>query len=93
MKRKVLQLKQGFLTEAKERATERKDRQDTREWHAVLVFAGNLGFAVAFPIVAGVAGGAYLDRRFSSAPILTLSFMFLGVVAGFWSMIRLVRTK
>jgi len=83
----------GFLTEVKERATERKDRQDTREWHAVLVFAGNLGFAVAFPIVAGVAGGAYLDRRFSSAPILTLSFMFLGVVVGFWSIIRLVRTK
>lgn len=88
MKRKVLQWKQGSLIETSERVTERKNDLDKKEWQAALVFASNVGFAIALPIVAGAVAGSYLDKRFSSTPLYTLSLIFLGVLIGFVSIVR-----
>ncbi len=50
-----------------------------------------IGFSVTVPVVGGVLLGVYLDKEFNTAPKLTLSFLFLGVIIGFLNIIKIVK--
>jgi F0F1-type ATP synthase assembly protein I len=46
-----------------------------------LAMAAQLGFAVACPLLAFIAGGAWLDGRFNTSPWLFFLGLLLGVLA------------
>jgi len=48
-----------------------------------LAYYSSLGLQVALSIFIGLAAGVYLDRKFDTSPWLTLSFLGLGIAAGF----------
>jgi len=48
-----------------------------------LVYYSSLGLQVALSIFIGLAFGVYLDRKFETAPWLTLIFLGFGIAAGF----------
>ena len=48
-----------------------------------LVYYSSLGLQVALSIFIGLAVGIYLDRRWDTAPWLTLFFLCCGIAAGY----------
>ena len=42
-------------------------------------------------IIVGVLIGVWLDNHFQTKPWLLIIFFFLGVISGFWSVIRTVK--
>lgn len=61
-----------------------KDPSDSRAW---LRLAG-LGFELAGSIVGGVAIGWWLDRHFGTSPRWTILLGGVGMVGGFYNLIR-----
>ncbi len=61
------------------KGSERKSSEFTA-WTG-LSLLGSLGLLIAVSIVAGIALGAYLDRRFHTVPWLTLVGLFAGLGA------------
>lgn len=55
-----------------------------------LQFAG-LGFELAVPLLVGVFGGQWLDRRFGTTPWLLLVGAMLGAAAGMLSLYRRIK--
>ncbi len=50
-----------------------------------------LGWYVAACVVAGAAGGIFLDRLSGLAPLFTLLGVLLGTVAAFYGLFKMVR--
>ncbi len=57
-------------------------RETRRAWRDFAYFS-SLGFQVALSIFIGLFAGIYLDRRFDTAPWITLIGLGLGIAAGF----------
>lgn len=53
---------------------------------------GEIGFAIAIPIAGGALVGVFIDRRFGSTPVATLSLLFFGIIASFMSLFTIVKT-
>jgi len=51
-------------------------------WY-VLGSVGEIGFVIAIPIVLGVLGGEWLDKKFSMYPKMTMSGLGGGLIIGF----------
>ncbi len=51
-----------------------------------LAVASNLAFVLAACVVIGIVGGAFLDARLGSSPILLILGSVLGTVSGVYSM-------
>ena len=47
-----------------------------------------LGFELAVPLLAGLFGGQWLDRRYGTAPWLLLAGVIVGAAVGFVSLYR-----
>ena len=58
---------------------------------AVALRLTGLGWYVAACIVVGVLGGLGLDKLAGTAPLFTLLGLFVGTVAAFYGMYRMVR--
>ena len=58
-------------------------KKETRKWIRELAFYSSLGFSVSLSIFIGLGIGVYLDRRFETAPWLTLIFLGFGIAAGY----------
>ena len=54
---------------------------------------GSLGIELALSVVVGMLGGRWLDGKLSTRPWLMLLGLVLGVIAGFRSIIRSVRSQ
>ena len=62
-------------------------------WLATIVLlgrVGGIGWFVGIAIALGAYGGYWLDRKFDTAPVLTLLGLALGVLTAFVGMIRLI---
>lgn len=57
----------------------------------LLGLVSDVGFTIALPIVGGVMLGKILDDRFHTSPMLTLSFLFLGIFLGFAAVYQQIR--
>ncbi|MBB3139233.1 AtpZ/AtpI family protein [Halomonas organivorans] len=68
----------GRHAERKRRARARGHRA---AWFGLGMF-GLVGWSVAIPTLAGIALGAWLDRRTEGAASWTLTFLFIGVALG-----------
>lgn len=76
----------GFRISKKEEKV-RKTRFDDAWYY--LGFVGEIGYAIALPVVAGALLGKYIDQKWSSYPKATLSLLFTGSM---FSMIGFIRT-
>lgn len=47
-----------------------------------LALVGQVGLAIAVPIVAGVAGGLYLDAQFGGGAVVLVGMIGLGIASG-----------
>ena len=56
-----------------------------------LVYASEMGFSIALPILLGAFFGSWLDAKFNSQPKLTLSFLLIGIFFGFANMFLIVK--
>jgi F0F1-type ATP synthase assembly protein I len=52
---------------------------------------GAAGLEFSSPMLAGAIIGHYLDRYFNADPYLTLVFFLLGVFAGFYRLVTILR--
>lgn len=89
MKRKRLELRHGTLF-----ANEEKGDSKKRAFHQsnrIVRDSLNLGGTLTIPIVGGLFLGRFLDNRLSSSPILTLSFLFLGVIISFYTIYKIAK--
>lgn len=89
MKRSVLQFTHGRLIEQEEEITEKKNT--TKNASRVLSHALSIGGAIALPIAGGALLGVFLDGKFHTSPLLTLSLLGIGIMSAFYSIIRLMR--
>ena len=60
-------------------------------WATGLQFAG-VGWFIASAIVLGTLGGAWLDSRFGTSPLLILLGLALGLAASFYGTYRMIVT-
>lgn len=56
-----------------------------------LGFVGEIGYAIALPVVGGALLGRYLDFKWSSYPKATLSLLFTGIVISIVGFIRTIQ--
>lgn len=93
MKRNVIKLKKGSVTIEKEPVDEKKQSEKERElMNKLLSESLGLGISIALPIAGGAILGVTLDRLLTTAPKLTLGFLFFGVFISMLKMIQLART-
>ncbi|MFH1980524.1 MAG: AtpZ/AtpI family protein [Pseudomonadota bacterium] len=57
----------------------KETRRDLREW----AYYSSLGLQVSLSVVIGLGAGVFLDRKFDTAPWLTLILLLMGIIAGF----------
>ena len=89
-KKKRLTLTQGYLVENEEIEDKGRDSSRTRFWETVSL-ATEFGFQIAIPISLGALLGVWLDAKFATQPKLTLSFLFLGLIFSFYSLVSVVK--
>ncbi len=56
-----------------------------------LVFASEMGFSIALPILLGAFFGSWLDVKFNTQPKLTLSLLFIGIFFAFTNLFLIVK--
>lgn len=58
-----------------------------------LAFAAQLGFAIACPMVAFIAGGAWLDSKTGTTPLLLFAGILLGVLAAAGTLYQVIKLQ
>jgi ATP synthase protein I len=66
---------------------------DSRKQLKAFARVGAVGIELALSVVVGLLGGMWLDKHFSTQPLLTLAGLVLGVIAGFRSLYQTVRKQ
>ena len=56
-----------------------------------ILAASSIGIMLVAATAIGFASGFFLDKLLGTSPYLTLILFFLGIIAGFWSVIKEVR--
>jgi ATP synthase protein I len=59
------------------------DNREKKKMYLTVADLSTMGIAMVLCILLGLAAGFYLDRTFGTEPILTLLFIFGGILAGF----------
>ena len=73
----------------KEVAVKNKD-SERNKFLKVFSTSMELGFSISLPIVIWAISGAYLDSILNTAPKLTLSLLFTGIIIGCYSIYRII---
>jgi predicted F0F1-ATPase subunit len=85
----LLNERTGDIRVSKEkRRVKRKVKWDT--WFYV-GFVGEIGYAIALPVVGGGLAGGYIDRQLSTYPKATLLLLFVGIVISFLGFVRTIQ--
>ena len=61
------------------------------EMYRILGLVGSFGFTTAGAVAGGYFLGSYLDKKFNTAPWLTLSFIMLGIAGSFIEFFKLIK--
>ncbi len=65
------------------------DKEQGLSAFGALTLVGEIGLAVAVPIVVGVLVGQYLDRRWNTHGLLLTGLLLLGIVCGGYNAYRI----
>lgn len=82
----------GEETNIAPRRSGKKEKFTSRAPWYYLGRIGDIGFAIALPIVGGAIAGVFVDRLWSTTPKATLSLLFLGIIISFMNVLRTVQT-
>ncbi|KKR31200.1 MAG: hypothetical protein UT63_C0079G0008 [Candidatus Gottesmanbacteria bacterium GW2011_GWC2_39_8] len=77
------------IVEEKKKSKKKKNEND-KIWSRIALVS-EIGFVIAIPIAGGAIFGAYLDRKFGTAPKLTLSLLFTGLFLGTYNVYRIIK--
>jgi len=66
---------------------------DSRKQLKAFARVGAVGIEFALSVVVGMLGGMWLDKHFSTQPVLTLVGLFFGLAAGIRSLYQTVRKQ
>ena len=80
--------KNGMIIEP--RKADKKKGKERNSWY-YMGLVGQIGYAIALPIVGGGLLGGYIDRRLSSYPKATLLFLLLGFVVSITGFVETIR--
>ena len=82
--RKVLSFTKDNLLqeEIEEKGHKQQKTKSNDKFLAVVSLATELGLSISLPIAGGAFLGHFLDGKFNSAPQMTLSGIFLGILIG-----------
>jgi F0F1-type ATP synthase assembly protein I len=61
------------------------------KWLKEVSLYGSVGLGFAFSIFIGLFFGLWLDKVFSASPVFTFAGLFLGICAGYSSIIKLIK--
>ena len=56
-----------------------------------ILAASSIGIMLVAATAIGFTSGFFLDKLLGTSPYLTLIMFFLGIVAGFWSILKEIR--
>lgn len=65
------------------------DKRPPLRVYGALALVGEIGLAVAIPIVVGVVLGQYLDRRWNTHGLVLTGLILLGIVCGAYNAYRI----
>ncbi len=72
----------------------RPEKNDTkRGLYKQLLAASQLGLHMVLATFAGLAIGYFLDKYFTTEPLLTITFLLIGIIAGFVELFRLAKKQ
>lgn len=54
---------------------------------------GAVGFQLAATVVGGLIAGSWLDKKFGTAPWMTVAGLLIGSIGGFYNLIRILNWK
>jgi F0F1-type ATP synthase assembly protein I len=66
---------------------------DSRKQLKAFARLGSVGIEFALSVVVGLLGGTWLDKHFSTQPLLTLVGLLFGLIAGVRSLYQTVRKQ
>jgi len=66
---------------------------DSRKQLKAFARVGAIGIELALSVVVGLLGGSWLDKHFSTGPLLTLVGLLFGLIAGVRSLYQTVRKQ
>jgi len=64
-----------------------KKSENKHDW-GLLLSASSLGVTLVISTAIGLAIGIWLDRWWHSSPWATMIFLLIGIISGFWQMIK-----
>lgn len=65
--------------------------KETKRAAIQMAYASSIGISMVIAIFGSLFLGVWLDRRWGTAPYLTLLFLLLGIVAGFRNLFILIK--
>jgi len=69
-----------------------EDKEKIRSFMKMLD-ASSAGLALVFSTFIGLGIGLFLDKTFKTPPLFTLTFLLLGIIAGFYSIFKIIKRK
>ena len=66
---------------------------ETQEILKHLTLITELGLTMVSTILVGFALGYFIDKHAGQFPVWTIVFLLLGIIAGFWSVYKLIMSK
>lgn len=57
----------------------------------LLAFSYNIGYYLITPLILGVVVGLFFDNKFKTKPVLTLVFIFFGLIGSLYNLLRIVK--
>jgi len=68
-------------------------KEDTKKSLKLIGLASTLGLTIVIATFIGLALGLWLDRVFNTSPWLTVTFLVVGIIAGFRNFYRFMSKR
>jgi len=65
--------------------------KETKRAAIQMAYASSIGISMVIAIFGSLFLGVWLDRKLGTDPYLTLLFLLMGIAAGFWNIVLLIK--
>jgi ATP synthase protein I len=91
-KRKSFRLEDNIIVPCDNDISGKDDKEEEKnKFIEGIGLANDLGYAIAIPIAGGALIGSFLDNKFKTTPIFTLSLLTLGIILSFVNIYKIVK--
>ena len=88
-KKRYIQLDDDLKKIKKHKDLEKELKEKKKKDNFLLAFSFNVGYYLVTPLILGVVIGVFLDSKFKTKPVFTLMFIFLGMIASLYNLLKL----